>query len=121
MASRIGTIRLTGLEIFGYHGVLDFERRDGQPFVIDVTLEVEMPESDDISQTVDYSVVANQVAELVQNEPVDLIETLSMRIADHLAQDPRILRVAVTVHKPQAPIALEFSDVSVTVDGVIHE
>ena len=121
MGERMGTIRLTGLEVFGHHGVLDFERRDGQPFIIDVAMQVPMPTTDDISDAVDYSVVAGLVHEIVSGRPVDLIETLAMSVADRLARDTRIRWVEVTVHKPKAPIAVEFDDVSVTVEGVIHD
>lgn len=121
MGERTETIRLTGLAVFGHHGVLDVERREGQPFLVDVVLQVPMPTTDDISGTVDYSVVADLVAEIVSGQPVDLIETLAMSVADRLASDPRVRRVEVTVHKPKAPIAVEFDDVSVTVEGVIHD
>ncbi len=121
MDERIGTIRLRGLSVYGHHGILDFERRDGQTFVVDVLLEILVPSSDDISQTVDYSAVAGIVAGIVAGQPVNLIETLAMTIADRLAAYPRIRRVEVTVHKPEAPIGVQFSDVSVSVEGASRE
>ena len=40
MTSGPDHIRLAGLRVRGFHGVFDFERRDGQDFVVDVDLEV---------------------------------------------------------------------------------
>ncbi|MGL4255070.1 dihydroneopterin aldolase [Microbacterium sp.] len=112
-------ITLTGLRVFGYHGVYDEERRTGQDFVIDVTLRLDTrpaAASDDVSDTVHYGEAAEQIAGIVGGEPVDLLETLAARIADHLLGDARVDGVRVTVHKPQAPIPLTFADVSVTID-----
>lgn len=115
---RLDEITLTGLTVFGHHGVFDHERRDGQEFTIDVTLRLplaEAAESDDVTDTVHYGELAEQVAAIVAGEPVDLIETLAERIATAALADTRVADVSVTVHKPHAPIALTFSDVSVTV------
>ncbi|MHC3000173.1 dihydroneopterin aldolase [Microbacterium sp. HJ5] len=112
-------ITLTGLRVFGRHGVYDEERRVGQDFVVDVTLFLDTraaAESDDVADTVHYGETAEQVAAIVGGDPVDLLETLAARIADHLLTAERVDRVRVTVHKPHAPIPLSFADVSVTIE-----
>lgn len=112
-------ITLTGLRVFGRHGVYDDERRDGQDFVVDVTLRLDTrpaAASDDVADTVHYGEMAEQIAAIVGGEPVDLLETLAARIADHLLGFELVDGVRVTVHKPQAPIPLSFADVSVTID-----
>ncbi len=112
-------ITLTGLRVFGRHGVYDDERRDGQYFVVDFTLHIDArpaAATDDVVDTVHYGEAAQQVAEIVAGEPVDLLETLAARIADALLASPRVQRVRVTVHKPDAPIPLPFTDVAVTVE-----
>ncbi|MGO1768311.1 MAG: dihydropteroate synthase [Microbacterium sp.] len=118
-ADEEGRIALTGLRVRGHHGVLASERENGQEFVIDVALRLPVgpaARSDDLADTVHYGELAETVAAIVAGEPVDLIETLGGRIADAvLAFDTRIAETEVTVHKPQAPIALAFDDVSVTV------
>ncbi|MGV9768769.1 dihydroneopterin aldolase [Microbacterium sp. NPDC003461] len=115
-------IELTGLRCFGRHGVFDFEREQGQEFVVDLRLSVQTAraaETDDVADTVHYGELAEKVVAIVGGEPVNLIETLAHRIARAVLEDERVLFVAVTVHKPQAPIAAQFADVSVTVhDGV---
>lgn len=111
-------ITLTGLTVFGYHGVFDFERRQGQEFTIDLTLQLSLSAaaaSDDVVDTVHYGELADRVAAIVAGEPVNLIETLAQRIADAALDDERVQNVTVTVHKPQAPIEQTFADVSVTI------
>jgi len=110
-------INLTGLTVFGRHGVYDHERENGQEFTIDLRLQLSLAAaaaSDDVADTVHYGELAEKVAGLVAGEPVDLIETLAARIADAALEDARVQTVRVTVHKPHAPIPLTFSDVSVT-------
>jgi len=111
-------IVLTGLRVTGYHGVYDHERRDGQPFVVDVVLEFDTrkaAETDDVTDTVHYGELAERLAAVVAGEPVNLLEKLAARLADVCLDDPRVSAAEVTVHKPQAPIPLEFADVAVTI------
>lgn len=111
-------IELRGLAVRGHHGVLDFERRDGQDFVVDVTAWLDLAAaaaSDDLADTLDYGGLAHRAAEIVAGPPVDLIETVAGRIADAVLADARVHAVEVTVHKPHAPIPLEFADVAVVV------
>ncbi len=114
----VDEIRLTGVRAFGHHGVLEHERREGQEFIVDTTLMLSTrraAETDDVADTADYGEIAQRIVALVGRDPVDLIETLAARIADDLLRDGRIQLVAVTVHKPAAPIAVPFADVSVTI------
>ncbi len=110
-------IRLSGLTVRGRHGVFDFEREQGQDFVVDVVLELDLAPaaaSDEVTDTVHYGELAGRLVEIVGGEPVDLIETLADRLAGACLADPRVAAATVTVHKPQAPIPHEFADVSVT-------
>jgi dihydroneopterin aldolase len=111
-------IVLTGLTVFGHHGVFDFERRDGQEFTIDLRLMLPLSRpaaSDDVLDTVHYGELADKVAAIVAGEPVNLIEKLAERIADAVLEDERVQLVTVTVHKPHAPIQQTFADVAVVV------
>ncbi|MCW2572565.1 MAG: folB [Frankiales bacterium] len=111
-------ITLSGLRVRGFHGVLPEERRDGQDFIVDAVLFLDTraaAASDALADTVDYGVLAADLAEVVAGEPCDLLETLADRLAAVCLSHPLVFEVQVTVHKPSAPIPLAFSDVSVTV------
>jgi dihydroneopterin aldolase len=113
-----GTITLTGLRVRGRHGVYDFEREQGQDFLVDVVLELDLApaaRSDDVADTVHYGELAERLVKIVAGEPVNLIETLADRLADACLADDRVGAATVTVHKPGAPIPHEFADVAVTV------
>jgi dihydroneopterin aldolase len=109
-------IELRGLRVRGHHGVFAHERRDGQDFVVDVTAWLDLraaAASDDLADTLDYGALARRVAAIVGGEPCDLIETVAGRIADEVLTDARVRAVEVVLHKPQAPIPVEFADVAV--------
>lgn len=111
-------IELRGLRIRGHHGVFEHERTDGQDFVVDVVLDVDTSSaarSDDLADTVDYGVLAHRIAGIVGGDPVNLLETLAQRIATACLDDPRVAAVDVRVHKPGAPIPLQFDDVVVAI------
>jgi dihydroneopterin aldolase len=111
-------ITLTGLRVRGNHGVYDFERREGQDFVVDVALELDTgpaAASDEVTHTVHYGELAESLAAIIGGEPVSLLETLAARLADACLADVRVDAATVTVHKPQAPIPLRFGDVAVTI------
>jgi dihydroneopterin aldolase len=111
-------IELRGIQAYGFHGVLAHERRDGQPFVVDVVARTNLAAaaaSDALTDTVDYGVLARDVVAAVERDPVDLIETVAVRIADLVLADARIHEVEVTVHKPEAPVTVPVADVAVVV------
>jgi dihydroneopterin aldolase len=114
-------IVLSGLRVRGHHGVFDFERRDGQDFVVDADLEVDTAPaaaSDDVTDTVHYGELAEALAQVIAGEPVNLLERLAERLADVCLEDARVAAATITVHKPQAPIPLAFTDVAVTIRRV---
>jgi dihydroneopterin aldolase len=111
-------ITLTGLRVFGYHGVFGHEKRDGQDFVVDVTLWLDLSDAvvtDDLKTTVHYGELAQLAAEIVAGPPRDLIESVAGEIADTVMRTYSPHAVEVTVHKPSAPIPLDFADVAVTI------
>ncbi|MGA8517794.1 MAG: dihydroneopterin aldolase, partial [Pseudonocardiaceae bacterium] len=88
-----------------------------QEFVVDATVWLDLGpagETDQLSATLDYGALAQRAADIVGGQPCNLIETVAARIATDLLTDQRVQAVEVTVHKPQAPISLAFTDVSVT-------
>ena len=111
-------ITLTGLRVHGRHGVHEFERRDGQDFVVDATVWLDLSAAaatDELSTTLDYDALARRAATIVAGDPCNLIETVAARIATEILTDQRVGAVEITVHKPHAPLSHPFTDVSVTV------
>ncbi|MEZ0577777.1 dihydroneopterin aldolase [Nocardioides sp. MH1] len=111
-------LSVLGIECWGHHGVFEHERREGQTFVIDLTLGIDTAPaaaSDDLRDTVDYGSLVGEVTATVGRDPVDLIETLASRIADVCLLDARVEWARVTVHKPDAPIDAKFGDVTLVV------
>ena len=111
-------LRVTGIECFAHHGVFEHERREGQRFVIDLTLGVDTraaAATDDLQETVDYGSLVAKVKAAVESDPVDLIETVAQRVVDECLIDGRVEWARVTVHKPEAPIASVFADVALTI------
>lgn len=115
MADRI---TLTGLRVRGNHGVFEHEKRDGQDFLVDVTVWLDLDQAaatDDVANTLDYGKLADRVARTVGGPPRDLIETVATEVAEDVMADERAHAVEVTIHKPSAPIPLTFADVAVTI------
>jgi 7,8-dihydroneopterin aldolase/epimerase/oxygenase len=117
--SELDTVSITGLRASGFHGVHQHERRSGQIFIIDVVAQCDLAEAastDDLSKTVDYSLLTDQIVAAVESNPVNLIETVAERVIQVVFSHPRVVSVRVTVHKPDAPIAAAFDDVSVSLE-----
>jgi dihydroneopterin aldolase len=111
-------IALRGLRVRGHHGVFEHERRDGQDFVLDLVLDVDLVKagaSDDLADTVDYGALAEGAAAVVAGPPRRLIEAVAAEVAQRVLDDERVAAVEVTLHKPQAPITVPFDDVAVVV------
>jgi dihydroneopterin aldolase len=116
-ALRGDRITLTGLRVHGRHGVHEHERTYGQEFVVDATIWLDLgpaAATDQLSATLDYGALAQRAALIVSGQPCNLIETVAARIATEVLTDQRVQAVEVTVHKPQAPIPLSFTDIAVT-------
>ena len=116
MADRI---TLTGLAVFGHHGVFDHEKRDGQTFLVDITLWLDLIRPPrDRRPDAERCTTANWPSwppRIVAGPPRDLIEAVAGEIADAVMRRYPVHAVEVTIHKPSAPIPLTFADVSVTI------
>lgn len=120
-------IVLRGMRFYGYHGVLPEEREQGQPFEVDLEVELDLSrsrQSDRLKETVDYRLLYRAVQEVVEGEPVNLLEHLAERIR-HAVQatlqglpavsEPGPIRVRV--RKPQAPLGGMLEYVQVELEG----
>jgi dihydroneopterin aldolase len=112
-------IDLEGIEVFARHGVFDSERERAQVFRVDVTAYLDLSgpgETDDLADTVDYGELAGEVREVVGSESHKLIERVAARVAETVLAHPAVERAVVTIHKPDAPVEVALTDVSVTID-----
>jgi dihydroneopterin aldolase len=115
------TIEVRGLAVHAHHGVHDHERENGQRFLIDLVLVPRSAlgcETDRLDDTVSYGTASKLAVEFATSTRYDLIERLAAYIADGLLARLPLERATVTVHKPDAPLGLEFDDVAVTVSRV---
>jgi dihydroneopterin aldolase len=111
-------IRIEGIRGFGYHGLFEVEKEKGQEFIVDLILHGDLSiagASDEITETFDYGAVALRVKELIESGSFNLIERLATVIAESLKEEFRLPSITVRVHKPHAPVDLEFDDISVTI------
>lgn len=113
-------LKLTGIRGFGYHGVFESERKNGQEFLVDVEIESNFKNiDDDLAKTIDYSKLVDLVSAEITSNPVNLIETLAERIAEKIMDfDKKIKVLTVTVHKPAAPVSANMTDISVSISKV---
>lgn len=113
------SVEIKGLFGFGCHGLFDDERENGQGFLVDLVLNMDLSKvskSDLIDDTVNYSTVCDLVLAQIVGPPVTLIERLAGQIAELILRDyPKVDSVRVTVHKPDAPVAAKVRDISVSI------
>jgi 7,8-dihydroneopterin aldolase/epimerase/oxygenase len=107
-------IEISGIELLGFHGVLDHERRDGQRFRFDVVVDVPEPAEDDIDAAVDYRELVSCVREVSDGRHFQLLETLASAVADELHRRFPVERVEVRVGKPD--VELEGGHAAVVVE-----
>ena len=94
-------ITLTGLTVFGYHGVFDHEKRDGQSFVVDLKIWLDLSAAaatDDLTRTVHYGELAEVAAGIIAGPAKDLIEAVAVEIADAVLAKFPVEAVEVTLH-----------------------
>ncbi len=117
-------INISSLKVFGTHGVLDIEKKEGQFFYIDAQIGLDMSKaaaSDDLDKTVNYADICDKIAEYTSSNSFDLIETLAMGLCELILEYSFLIKsVSITVNKPEAPIKQTVANLSVTISRKWH-
>jgi dihydroneopterin aldolase len=93
-------VEISGLEVFGRHGVDEDERESGQPFLVDVALQVEEPAADSLDATFDYRRARDIVRAVNERESFKLLESFAVAVADEMIAEAAVERVHVRIRKP---------------------
>lgn len=103
----MGIISLEGLEFYSYHGFYDKERKEGNKFIVDVSLKTDLESAgvtDDLSQTIDYGEVYSIIKEEM-NIPSKLLENVVLRIQNRLVERfSSIQSITISLSKMDPPI-----------------
>ena len=94
---------------YGFHGIYEYEREQGQKFFIDVEVETKddtVAESDELKDGVDTAAIYDLVKDVVENKRYNMLEALSANIGDKLlAKYPHFKSVKARIRKPSVPIS----------------
>jgi dihydroneopterin aldolase/2-amino-4-hydroxy-6-hydroxymethyldihydropteridine diphosphokinase len=112
-------IKIDGLKCFAHHGVNPEETEKGQDFYVNAVLYCDTHKaglSDDLRQTTNYSHVAKFIHSFMKEHTYKLIEAVAEELAGRLLHKFSLVeRLDLEICKPDAPIGLEFSSVSVKI------
>lgn len=116
---RLDRIYIKGLDVFAYHGVMPKEKRDGQRFVLDITLDCDLSRAgrtDRLEDTVDYTAVMDAAVQAMTENSYDLIERAASRTAEAILRaEEKVERLTLCLRKPEAPIDKIFDYVAVEI------
>ena len=114
-------VKIKGLRVFANHGVYDEEKRNGQEFIVDITLYTDLSRpgySDELKDTINYALVCEKASSFLRNNTFDLIEKVAYELSKELLLSfDKLNKVDITLHKPQAPIGIPFEDISVNIEN----
>lgn len=117
-------IYINNLEFIGFHGVFPEEKRLGQKFLVSLELTVDTREAGktgDLTKSVHYGLVAQDVEKIFLERSVDLIETCAENIAEMVLKKYELVKeVKVIVKKPWAPLQMHFENVAVEISRKWH-
>ena len=113
-------VRILNMMFYGFHGVYEYEREQGQKFYIDVEVDTKddrVSDTDRIEDGVDPASIYDIVKEVTENKRFQMLEALSAHIGDQLlAKYPHFARVTTCIRKPSVPISgpMDYIEVETT-------
>ncbi len=111
-------ILLQNMMFYGFHGLNEYEREQGQRFYLDVEIATELAaagKSDALEDTVDYASVYACVKDITENNRFFLLEALAEKIAAAILTFNKVVGVAVRIRKPAVPIPGQLDYVQVEI------
>ncbi|WP_294658011.1 2-amino-4-hydroxy-6-hydroxymethyldihydropteridine diphosphokinase [uncultured Fusobacterium sp.] len=118
-------IYINNLEFIGFHGVFPEEKKLGQKFLVSLELIVDTKEAGktgDLTKSVHYGLVAQDVERVFLEKSIDLIETCAENIAEMVLKKYELVKeIKVTVKKPWAPLQMHFENVAVEISRKWHK
>jgi len=113
-------ILIEGIQAWGIHGVLDFEKKFSQPFLVDVELWADLSGSyvsDDLQNTIDYTEIYNIITSVIETQSFMLLERLSYVILEKIFRhDERVQKIKIRLMKTRAPLSGQFKHVGVEIE-----
>lgn len=100
-------IVLKNMMFYGFHGVHEYEREQGQRFYVDVEIVADLRQActnDQVQDTIDYTMIYAQVKEVMENHRFHLLEAATAHIAEHILATTQASEVTVAVRKPAVPL-----------------
>lgn len=111
----VDKILIKGMKVFGYHGTRPEEQANGQDFIIDVEMLLDLKKAghtDHMEDTVDCYQIYSMTKQIAKNNVFRLIERLADNIArEILSKNDKIEEVKVRITKPDAPLTGEFESI----------
>lgn len=113
-------IIMENMAFYGYHGVMEEEKKIGQKFFVDVILYLDLKkagETDDLNNTVNYGLVYEAIEKIVKGERYHLLEALAERISNEILKSfQEIQKINIKIKKPEAPVAGIFDYFAVQIE-----
>lgn len=121
---RYDKISIKNLEVFAHHGVFPEENKLGQKFLVSAVLYTDTRAAgmtDDLTESIHYGIVSQQITEFLQNHTCQLIEAAAEQLVQELLLTTKHLQaVTLELKKPWAPVGLPLETVSVTITRSWH-
>ena len=112
-------IKINEIQLFGYHGLYQEEKENGQNFILSISINIDYKDKNDkIENTVDYTKIIEQVEYIFNEKRYNLIESLADDISDYIMRNKKIESLDISIKKESPPIDAKISSVEVNLRKV---
>ena len=107
-------IKINEIQLFGYHGLYQEEKENGQNFIISLLIDIDYKDkSDKIENTLDYADIIDKVKNIFSEKRYNLIESLAAEISENLMTNQKIKSLDISIKKESPPIDAKLNSVEV--------